>query len=138
MHRTPLFNKIDCVQIPVPSLDSALAFYCENLGHELIWRQERSAGLRMPGTDAEIVLQLDCEQPEVNLLVDAVDEAAREFEAAGGKILVPPFDIQIGRCVVVGDPWDNALVLLDMSKGRLLTDEQGNVIGLVPVGKPED
>jgi len=40
-----------------------------------------------------------------------------------------PFDIQIGLCVVVLYPWGNKLVLLDMSKGRLVTDEEGRIIG---------
>ena len=43
-----------------------------------------------------------------------------------------PFDIQIGRCVVVQDPWGNELVLLDMSKGRLRTDDAGNILGNEP------
>jgi len=48
---------------------------------------------------------------------------------AGGEIIVPPFDIQIGRCVVVRDPRGNELVLLNSSKGFLKTDSEGNVIG---------
>jgi len=51
---------------------------------------------------------------------------------AGGTIVVPPFDIQIGRCVVVRDPWGTSLVLLDASKGLLITDADGNVIGNRP------
>jgi hypothetical protein len=45
---------------------------------------------------------------------------------------VPPFDIQIGRCVVVTDPWGNLLVLLDTSQGLLFTDEAGNITGNAP------
>ena len=45
------------------------------------------------------------------------------------RTIVPPFDIQIGRCVVLEDPWGNPLVLLDTSKGLLKTDADGNVIG---------
>jgi hypothetical protein len=30
----------------------------------------------------------------------------------------------------VKDPWGNELVLLDSSKGRLVTDEGGNVVGV--------
>lgn len=82
----------------------------------------------MPGTDAEIVLQTERRELEVNLLVASADIAAEQFVEAGGKILVPPFDIQIGRCVVVRDPWGNRLVLLDMSKGSLSTNADGNVI----------
>ncbi len=48
---------------------------------------------------------------------------------AGGSVLVAPFEIQIGWCVVVRDPWGTPLVLLDASKGLLITDDDGNVVG---------
>ena len=54
-------------------------------------------------------------------------DGARDFEPATG--ILTPFDIQIGRCVVVEDPWGNTLVLLDGSKGTLKTDADGNVTG---------
>jgi predicted TPR repeat methyltransferase len=62
-----LFRKIDSVQIPVPDLEAGLAFYRDQLGHELIWRTSTSAGLRMPETDAELVLQTQREQMETDL-----------------------------------------------------------------------
>jgi predicted enzyme related to lactoylglutathione lyase len=77
------------------------------------------------------VLQTERPELEVNLLVGSADAAAAAMVAAGGQIVVAPFDIQIGRCVVVADPWGNRLVLLDMRKGALKTDEQGNVLGNV-------
>jgi predicted enzyme related to lactoylglutathione lyase len=66
---------------------------------------------------------------EVDFSVDSTDIAANRFTQAGGKVLVPPFDIQIGRCAVVQDPWGNPLVLLDVSKRLLATDVEGNVTG---------
>ncbi len=129
----PLARKIDCVRLYVPDLDSGLAFYRDQLGHELIWRTERAAGLRMSETDAEIVLQIEDKGQEIDLKVESADAAAVHFEEAGGKIAVPPFDIQIGRAVVVEDPWGNRFVLLDASKGMLVTDADGNVIGNAPV-----
>ncbi len=126
----PLFRKIDCLQLPVPDIEAGLAFYRDRLGHELIWRTPTAAGLRMPDTDAEIVIQTERPQLEANLLVSSADEAAKRVEEAGGAIVAGPFEIQIGRCVVVRDPWGNALVLLDGSKGRPATDETGNVTGL--------
>ena len=125
-----LFQKIDCLQIPVPDLEAGLAFYRDRLGHELIWRTETAAGLRMPETDAEIVIQTERPQQEANLKVASADAAAERVVQAGGKLVAGPFDIQIGRCAVVLDPWGNALVLLDTSKGRLATDEAGNVTGV--------
>jgi len=46
-----------------------------------------------------------------------------------------PFDIPIGRCAVVNDPWGNRLVLLDVGKGSLVTDGDGRVL-MDANGKP--
>ena len=124
-----LIRKVDCVRLYVPDLEAGLAFYRDRLGHELIWRTESAAGLRLPESEAELVLQTESQKQEVDLLVDSAEEAAKLIEQAGGKVIVPPFDIQIGRCVVLEDPWGNPLVLLDTSKGLLKTDVDGNVIG---------
>jgi catechol 2,3-dioxygenase-like lactoylglutathione lyase family enzyme len=97
----PLIRKVDCVRLHVPDLDAGLAFYRDRLGHELVWRTEDAVGLRLPDTDAEIVLHTERGELEIDLLVDSADGAAARFEAAGGRIVVPPFDIQIGRAVVV-------------------------------------
>ena len=127
----PLVRKIDCLQIPVPDLEAGLAFYRDSLGHPLIWRTATAAGLRLPDSDAEIVLQTERPELEVDLKVGSAEAAAAAIVAAGGRVVVAPFDIQIGRCTVVADPWGNRLVLLDMSKGALKTDEEGNVVGNV-------
>ena len=125
----PLLRKVDCIRLYVPDLEAGLAFYRDKLGHELIWRTATAAGLRMPETDAELVLQTEEQRQEIDYLVDSVDAATEMMERASAKIIVPPFDIQIGRCVVLEDPWGNPLVLLDSSKGLLATDSEGNVIG---------
>jgi len=125
---TPLLQKVDCVQLPVPDLEAALNFYRDRLGHEVIWRTEQAVGLRLPGSDAELVLQTERPEPEVDWLVASVEAAVEQIVAAGGRVAVPPFDIQIGRCAVVRDPWDNVLVLLDMSRGVVVTDAEGRII----------
>ena len=124
-----LIRKVDCIRLYVPDLEAGLAFYRDRLGHALIWRTESAAGLRLPESEAELVIQTEDQRQEVDLLVDSADEAAKFVEQAGGRVIVPPFDIQIGRCVVLEDPWGNPLVLLDTSKGLLKTDADGNVIG---------
>jgi predicted enzyme related to lactoylglutathione lyase len=129
MEREPLIQKVDCVRFYVPDLESGLAFYRDRLGHELIWRTDAMVGLRMPDTDAEIVLHTEPQAPEIDFKVRSADAVAARVEEAGGQVVVPPFDIQIGRCAVVQDPWGNEFVLLDASKGLLLTDEEGNVVG---------
>jgi lactoylglutathione lyase len=127
----PLFHKIDCLQIPVPDLEAGLAFFRDSLGHALVWRSATAAGLRLPDSDVEIVLQTERPKFEANLVVGSADAASETIVAAGGRILVAPFDIQIGRCADVADLRNNRLVLLEKSKGALETDEQGNLIGNV-------
>jgi predicted enzyme related to lactoylglutathione lyase len=138
----PLFRKIDCLQVPVPDLEAGLAFYRDQLGHELIWRTSTSAGLRLPGADAEIVVQTERPELEANLTVASADEAVATIRQAGGHVVVQPFDIPIGRCAVVADPWGNRLVLLDTSKGLLVTDADGHVLtdadGKPRVVRPQD
>lgn len=124
-----LIRKVDCFRLYVSDLEAGLAFYRDRLGHTLIWRTESAAGLRLPESEAELVIQNKEQRQEVDLLVDSADEAAKFVEQAGGRVIVPPFDIQIGRCAVLEDPWGNPLVLLDTSKGLLKTDADGNVIG---------
>ncbi len=129
MKPMPFLRKVDCVRLYMPDLEAGLAFYRDRLGHELIWRTETAAGLRLSESDAELVLQTEEERQEVDFLVDSADQAAESISQSGGIVIVPPFDIQIGRCVVVEDPWGNPLVLLDTSKGLLKTDIDGKVIG---------
>src|SRR6185369_12943248 len=112
----PLFQKVDCLSIPVPDLDAALAFYSGHLGHELIWRSTKAAGLRLPGSNAELVLHTGDRSMETDLAVESVPEALARFRSAGGKLLAGPFEIEIGLCAVVSDPWDNTLVILDASR----------------------
>jgi lactoylglutathione lyase len=127
-----MFQRIDCIQLYVSDLEQALEFYCDRLGHQLVWRSKVDAGLRMAKAECEIVLQTRRPGLEVDFLVADAEEAAEAFARAGGKIKVPPFDIQIGRCAVVTDPWGNDLILLDMRNGRLVTDNQRNITGVKP------
>jgi predicted enzyme related to lactoylglutathione lyase len=124
-----LLGKVDCVQLPVPDLEDGLAFYRDRLGHQLIWRTEHAAGLRLADGDSELVLQTQRPQPEVDFLVSSVDQAAAELTRAGGTVVVEPFDIPVGRVAVVADPFGNRLTILDLSKGRYRTDADGNVTG---------
>jgi predicted enzyme related to lactoylglutathione lyase len=125
-----VFKRIDCLRLPVNDLEAALAFYRDALGHELVWRTESAAGLRIC-EGSEIVVHTEGDRGETDLLVDDVAASVDRIVAAGGKLLAGPFDIQIGRCAVMRDPWGNELVILDMSKGALKTDAKGNVVGNV-------
>jgi predicted enzyme related to lactoylglutathione lyase len=131
METSPLLQKVDAVTIPVPDLDTGLRFYRDALGHELLWRHDGigQAGLGLPGRDTEIVLTTR-QDYEPNWLVASADDAARTIERAGGRVISPPGDIPVGRLTVVADPFGNALVLLDLSRGRYAVDDKRNVTGL--------
>lgn len=136
MRATPLLRKVDAVTIPVPDLDAGLCFYRDSLGHQLLWRNDAigQAGLSVPGSDTEIVLAMGGECAP-NWLVSSADEAADEVRGAGGRVLAGPSDIPVGRLAIVADPFGNALVLLDLSKGRYVTGHAGQVTGVT--GDPQ-
>jgi predicted enzyme related to lactoylglutathione lyase len=125
-----MFKKVDCVRINVQHIDKALEFYRYKLGLELVWKKgSDEAGLRMSESDSEIVLIKDeLEYPEVDLTVESVENSVKKFEEAGGKVIVKPFEIAIGKCSVVEDPWKNRFVILDNSKGLLKVDKDKNVV----------
>ena len=125
-----LFRKVDCIRIPVPNIEKGLQFYRDLLGHKIIWRTESAVGLKIPESEAELVIHTEPDEPETDIKVNSVESAATRFIQAGGSILRNPFDIPIGKCVVVMDPWGNKFVLLDTSKGTFKTDLNGYVIGL--------
>ena len=124
----PLFQNIDCLILKVPDIDAALSFYQDKLGLPLAWRTE--TGLALQVGESELVLSKQHERlPETDIKVASAEEAAKRFVEAGGSIVAGPFDITIGKCVVVADPWGNHLVLLDSTKGLLKTDKDGFVVG---------
>jgi predicted enzyme related to lactoylglutathione lyase len=133
MMTKPLFRKLDNHLLHVADLDEAIAFYRDRLGHPLLWRDTEAAAFALPETDAELVVHLRI-GPETDILVDDVTGAAAAFAEAGGEILNGPFDIPIGRCARLRDPFGNVLVILDQSKGKLKTSPDGNVIGVEPRG----
>ena len=125
-----LFTQVDCIELFVSNLDDGIKYYCGNLGLTLLWRSETSVGLGMENGTAEVVLQTDRKWMNVDFKVDSVTDSVERIIEAGGKIIDGPFDIPIGKCAVVKDKWENQYVILDMTKGKYVTDESGNVIGI--------
>jgi predicted enzyme related to lactoylglutathione lyase len=121
---------VDSVQLPVPDLDAALGFYRDHLGHELLWRTDTAAAVRLPRSGAELVLEARRPEPEVDFVVESVDDAVARFVAAGGTLAVEPFVIPVGRVARVADPFGNVLTLVDLSAGRYVTDAGGAVTGV--------
>ena len=139
MDRSPLLRLVDCVTIPVPDLDEGLRFYCDELGHQLLWRNNAvaQAGLRLPDSTTEIVLSTEVDYAP-SWLVTSLDEALDQITAAGGRVVDQPRSIPVGRLAVVADPFGNRLVLLDLSQGRYVTDDAENVVDVTnrPTTRP--
>jgi len=115
-------RKIDCVMIKVDDLGDAAKFYERVLRLAPRWSSTHSVALGMPESEAEIVLHDDPQIPRecgVHYLVDNVKEAVAMLSVQGCEIAVPPFEVQIGMCSVVRDPFGNLLNLIDMSKGPI-------------------
>jgi predicted enzyme related to lactoylglutathione lyase len=121
------------VTLPVPDLDSGLRFYVGALGHRLEWRNDAigQAGLELDDGDSELVLTTELAY-EPNWLVEDTDACVATFLRHGGELVAAPFEIAVGRAAVVRDPFGNTLVLVDLSKGRYVTDDLGRVTDVRP------
>jgi lactoylglutathione lyase len=116
-----MLRKIDCVMIRVEDVDVSAAYYAKVFGLRPKWSGERAVGLVFPETDAEIVLHRETTIPssvEVYYLVNDVVVAVAHYAAQGCEILVAPFDITIGKCAVIKDPFGTRLCILDTTKGH--------------------
>ncbi len=115
-----MLRKIDCVMIRVEDVEAAAAYYARVFGLQPQWNGDDLIGLAFPETDAEIVIHNDPDIPsavEVHYLVDDVIGAIAHFALHGCQVLVAPFDITIGKCAVISDPFGTRLCILDMTKG---------------------
>lgn len=117
-----MLKKIDCVMIQVEDVKAAMTYYADVFGLQPVWWDESSAGLVFPESDTEIVVHCRSDIPsriEVNYLVENVISAVQTFETKGCRTLVDAFDIAIGKCAVIEDPFGTRLCILDMTKGPL-------------------
>jgi len=132
MNSNPLFQNVDCLGVRVPDIEEALTFYQGRLGQRLLWQTPTSAGLAFSDAEPmpELVLHTDVWPIATAIKVECVAEAVERFLDSGGTLVEAPSEIAIGQLAVVADPWNNHLVLLDSSKGRLQTDTAGNVVGV--------
>jgi predicted enzyme related to lactoylglutathione lyase len=120
-----MLRKIDCVMIRVENVDAAAAYYERVFGLIPQWSGDGSVGLVFPESDAEIVLHNDANLPsnvEVHYLVDDAVAAVTEYAAQGCAVLVEPFEITMGKCAVIQDPFGTRLCILDMTKGSRMNN----------------
>jgi lactoylglutathione lyase len=115
-----MLRKIDCIMIRVEDVENAASYYADVFGLHPKWSGDGSIGLGFPEANAEIVLHCDPNIPssvEVYYLVDDVVAAIAVYARRGCQVLVAPFDITIGKCAVLRDPFGTRLCILDMTKG---------------------
>ncbi|MCU7722798.1 VOC family protein [Actinoplanes sp. KI2] len=112
-------RKIDCVLVRVDDLAAASRFYAERLGLRELWRDESSAGMGLPETDAEVVLHTMDLPPAhaVHYLVEDVRAAAASWRESGLEVRTEPFEIAVGWCAILADPFGNAVCVLDLTGG---------------------
>ncbi len=124
-----LFRCVDCIELYVPDLNAGVEYYSK-LGLKVIWKNDSSVGMGMEEDITEILLQNERDKMTVDIKVDSVLDAVIKIKEAGGQVIYGPFDIPIGKCAVVKDLWSNEYVILDMTKGKYVTDDEGNILGV--------
>jgi lactoylglutathione lyase len=119
-----MLRKIDCVMIRVADVAAATDYYVRVMGLRRLWSDadgdHQTVGLGFPETDAELVLHDDPAVPgplNVHYLVEDVRLACQELARQGCTVRVAPFEIAIGWCALLDDPFGAQLCILDMSKG---------------------
>lgn len=130
MEKISVFQYVDCIELHVEDLEEGIAYYRDAMGLKLLWRKESSAGLGMDKDITELVLSTLRPGVWVDMKVESVEQTIPKILKAGGAVELPVFDIDIGKCAVVKDRWDNRYVILDMSKGKYITDQDGNILGV--------
>jgi len=120
MPTSTTLRKIDCIMVKVDDVERAREFYINVFGMHPTWRDATSAGLRFPESDAEIVLHNIADIParvDVTYLVDDVVAAVATLKGEGCTIIEAPFDVAIGKCAVILDPFGTPMTIIDMTKG---------------------
>lgn len=124
-----IFSNVDCIRIYIPDLEKGLEYYHKKLGLQIAWKTDNAIGLLMGNGKTEIVIQNEDRKQETDIMVEDVEDAVKKISQAGGKVVSGPFEIKIGKCAVIEDPWKNKMVILDSTKGTFITDKHGNIIG---------
>jgi lactoylglutathione lyase len=124
-----MFEYVDCIRLYVENINEGIEFYNKKLGLKIAWKMEHAIGFLMNDQKTEIVIQNFDQRVETDIKVNSVIESVEKIIASGGRVVVSPFDIEIGKCAIVEDPWGNKMTILDSSKGLFKTDKDGNIIG---------
>ena len=110
--------QLSFVYVPVADLKGALDFYRDALGLEESWREgELTAGLKLPDTDVELMLdQVDDDRPAgPAFLLDDV-RAFQQHRKGDLHFRAEPEQIPGGWWTTLAGPSGNVVYLLDQSE----------------------
>jgi lactoylglutathione lyase len=125
-----MFEKVDCIRLYVENLDEGLNYYNNKLGLKIAWKMEHAIGFLMDDQKTEIVIQNFDHRVETDVKVRSVIDTVFRIKESGGKIIIEPFDIEIGKCEIIEDPFGNQMTILDSTKGLFMTNQNDEVVGL--------
>jgi catechol 2,3-dioxygenase-like lactoylglutathione lyase family enzyme len=114
-----MLRRIDRIILRVPNLESAVRYYRDVLGLEVIRQDAAIAGLRMRDGESELILHNDPDLPDeaIYYLVDDVRDLYQRREALGLKFSGAPTAVSKGYRATVRDPFGTVLLLIDRSGG---------------------
>jgi len=124
------FNSFVWYEVHTDSVDKSRDYYCEVLGWTAQEMDMGDAGKYVMLANTEGKPQMGVVKSPMEgvpphftqyLSVEDVDGMSAKVESAGGKIVVPPTDIPVGRFSVVADPQGAAIALFRGKDG----DEEG-------------
>jgi len=108
--RPPPFESLDYLYLPAPEIETAISFYADALGGELLWkiRDGRTwvAAVRLAQT-GPVALLANHLPPGDGLLVYRVRSLAEirtRLEDRGWSVEGEPFELPQGPCLVFRDP----------------------------------
>jgi catechol 2,3-dioxygenase-like lactoylglutathione lyase family enzyme len=115
-----MLRKVDRLILRVPHVESAMRYYRDVLGLSVVREDAKVAVLRFTGSETELVLHADPDQPSeaVYHLVDDVRELYRKRESLKLTFLSPPAQAARGYRASVKDPFGNVLHLIDRTSEK--------------------
>jgi catechol 2,3-dioxygenase-like lactoylglutathione lyase family enzyme len=137
-----MLRRIDRIILRVPSVSSAVVYYRDTLGLNLLRQEAHVASFRL-ADGGELVLQDDPDQPfeQIYYLVDDVRDLYRRRAELKLNFLQPPRQVTRGYRATVKDPFGTVLLLLDRSAegnaGQSAIEDGKAADGLFPGTEPE-
>lgn len=124
-----MIRNVSCINLYVDDLDHGIRFYQSFKGLHLLWKRDGMAGLGVEEDITELILQTNPLESIICFNVDDVYEIIDQLTMMGGVVLKDPFDSKDGKRAIVKDPFGNVYQIHDLTNGKYILDDDGNIIG---------